>query len=94
MRSAEMAAGNKCGDTARADVHLESDYSADVVTCCASSPPGEHCRCVQQELCYQLHLLQKCLPSLDPRSLLKTIPQQSDSGEGEAVKSTNQSDDV
>lgn len=54
------------------------------VLCFPSS--GEYCRCVQQELCYQLHLLQKRLPSLDPGPLLNTLPQQSIGWEGEAVK--------
>lgn len=54
--------------------------------CDSSLSPGEYFRCVQQELCYQLHLLQKCLPSLDPRPLLSSLPQQSVGWEGQAVK--------
>lgn len=53
-------------------------------------PPsaGEHCRRVQQELCYQLHFLQKRLPHLDPGPLLKSVPPQSFSWEGQAVKAS------
>lgn len=52
-----------------------------------SSPfSGEYRWCVQQELCDQLHLLQECLHSVDPRTLLNTLPQQPVGGEGPAVK--------
>lgn len=37
---------------------------------------GEHCRRVQQKLRYKLHVLQKCLPCLDPGTLLQSLPPQ------------------